>query len=402
MKINEKIHDKKILKILHIAPTPFFSDRGCHMRVKGIIEALNKLSTRNILCTYHNGRDIDGIETARIVNIPGYNKVEAGPSAFKYIADVFLFFKVLESIKRFEPDIIHGHLHEGALIGWAAKSCFFWRKIPLVFDMQGSLVGELEAHGYFDKSKLLKKLFLFIEYLITRFPDAFVCSSDESVKILKNIFNVSADNIRLASDGVDIHYVNNKSLTKLQNELDIPNDKPVVIYTGALLEAKGLSSLCKLIKYSKKRELGCHFLIVGYPENKILEFVKANNYEDFCTITGRVPFEKLGNYLGLATAALEPKVEGSGEASGKLLNYMGANLPIVCFNTKNNRQLLGESGYYAEDQTTEGLAVQLELLLKNLNKARQKGELAKKRVNEKFSWKTTADCIYDIYQHCLN
>lgn len=120
----------KNLTVLHIAPTPFFADRGCHMRVRGLILALNKRGVNNLLCTYHHGRDVEGVKAMRIMNIPAYTKLEAGPSPWKYLADILLLFKVCQTIWRTKPDIIHGHLHEGSLIGWMARWLFFWRRLP--------------------------------------------------------------------------------------------------------------------------------------------------------------------------------------------------------------------------------------------------------------------------------
>src|SRR5207247_135295 len=76
-------------------------------------------------------------------------------------------------------------------------------------------------------------------------------------------------------------------------------------------------------------------------------FVRDHGVRDFCALTGRVPFEQLGIYLGVASIAIEPKAGESAEASGKLLNYMAAALPVVCFDTENNPALLGDPGYYA-------------------------------------------------------
>jgi hypothetical protein len=53
------------MKILAIAPTPFFADRGCHMRILGEIEALKRRGHEFLLLTYHLGRDIDGVATKR-------------------------------------------------------------------------------------------------------------------------------------------------------------------------------------------------------------------------------------------------------------------------------------------------------------------------------------------------
>ncbi|MFP4082918.1 MAG: glycosyltransferase, partial [Candidatus Aminicenantes bacterium] len=233
----KKAEPLKSLTVLHIAPTPFFSDRGCHIRIKGIINALKKKGVRSILCAYHLGRDIPHIETVRTPRLPGFTKKEPGPSPFKYPADILLFFKVFSVIHKKRPHIIHAHLHEGALIGWAARAFFFWRKIPLVFDMQGSLTGELESHGYFDGFKPLKKVFRTIEYLIARMPDYFVCSSQRGVDILRSNFRVNPNRIFLAYDGYDIERADPAALNEMKNKMNLPSGTPIVIYTGLLMKA---------------------------------------------------------------------------------------------------------------------------------------------------------------------
>ena len=396
----------KPLTVLHIAPTPFFSDRGCHMRIRGIIHALNKRSVSSVLCTYNLGRDVEGIETVRTASIPGYTKLEAGPSAFKYLADILLFFKVCGQISSRKPDIIHAHLHEGALIGWAASLIFFWRKIPMIFDVQGSLVGELEAHGYFQKYKFIKRIFWTLEYLITRMADRFVCSSQNTVDILVNEFNVNVENAVLVNDGADEFKVSEN--TSLKALLALPENKTIVIYSGALLEAKGLNYLCDAMLDAKKRDTACHFLVVGYPEQVIHEFCENNQLKGFCTIAGRVPYELLGDYLALADMALEPKFSDSGEASGKLLNYMGASLPVVCFDNASNRQILGERGYFANvhqageaGELAGSLVDQIEVIITEPKKAGKAGAAGKKRVSEEFSWHAAGEKIRSVYNSCL-
>ena len=55
----------------------------------------------------------------------------------------------------------------------------------------------------------------------------------------------------------------------------------------------------------------------------------------------------LPQYLYLADLAVDPKLDDAGEASGKIINYMGAALPIVCFEGPNNRRFLGDQGIFA-------------------------------------------------------
>jgi glycosyltransferase involved in cell wall biosynthesis len=388
---------KKLLNVLHIAPTPFFSDRGCHMRIRGIIHTLNKRNINNVLCTYHLGRNVEGIETVRTISIPGYTKLEAGPSAFKYLADLLMYLKVCKLILNRRPDIIHAHLHEGALIGWAAKTTFFWRKIPVVFDVQGSLAGELEAYGYFQKYRFLKPFFWSVEYLIILMADQFVCSSQNTVDILKNQFNVNADNIVLAYDGADEFPINKSDSLSIQ--LAMPQNKSIVIYTGALLEAKGLSYLLQAMLDVKQRETDCHFLVIGYPVKVLQNFIDKHQLQDFCTVAGRVTYEQLGDYLSLADLAVEPKLSNSGEASGKLLNYMGAGLPVVCFETLSNRQILGDSGYYV-DVKSGALLTQIESVIADQKEAKKRGAAGKLRVSEEFSWDAAGEKIQSVYNSC--
>jgi hypothetical protein len=46
---------KKPLKILMIAPTPFFADRGCHVKILEELKSLTKRGIKVTLVTYHIG-----------------------------------------------------------------------------------------------------------------------------------------------------------------------------------------------------------------------------------------------------------------------------------------------------------------------------------------------------------
>ena len=51
--------------------------------------------------------------------VPCYNEEETLPGTSQKLLDIL-------------DGLIHGHLHEGLLIGWMAKWIFFWRRIPLI------------------------------------------------------------------------------------------------------------------------------------------------------------------------------------------------------------------------------------------------------------------------------
>ncbi|HJX01781.1 MAG TPA: glycosyltransferase, partial [Candidatus Humimicrobiaceae bacterium] len=96
--------------------------------------------------------------------------------------------------------------------------------------------------------------------------------------------------------------------------------------------------------------------------------------------------------------AVEPKIDKAGEASGKVINYMGAGLPVVCFEGKNNRRFLGEGGIYAADDRVENLADKMIWAIENPDKARELGELNKKRVEEVFSWNNSIKDTVEAFE----
>ncbi len=57
-----------------LAPTPFFADRGCHMRILNSYLKLKRENNEVVLLTYPIGRNIIGIKTERVSKIFGYNK----------------------------------------------------------------------------------------------------------------------------------------------------------------------------------------------------------------------------------------------------------------------------------------------------------------------------------------
>lgn len=384
--------------ILHIAPTPFFANRGCHIRILNEVRSLQKNGLRVIVCTYGLGGDVEGVDVRRIFPIPGYTKTSAGFSPYRIIADFFLFFLVLKTAFKECPTVLHGHLHEGGGIGWIVSRILFWRKMQVVMDVQGSLSGELEAYGYFRHFPLLLRFFYGVEYLICRLPDGIVCSSPASHDFLLSRCGMAAEKVTLLADVVPDTFFQIREKDIMRQEKGVPQERDVVIYTGSLLVGKGVDILLAAVEEIATIHPEWFFVFLGYPVEWLQKEVKSRGLEQIVLILGEVSYLQLAEWLAVADIAVDPKNSGSGEASGKILHYMATGLPVVCFELLNNRQLLEENCFYAADISPHGLVQAMELAFINRERWHEIGVKAQTRVADFYSVTHAGKILLEIYK----
>ena len=389
------------MTVLHIAPTPFFSNRGCHIRIRNEIEALNSLNVKVILCTYHHGHSVSGIETRRIWKIPGYRKTDAGYSSFKFIADGLLFFLALKIMWGEQPCLLHGHLHEGALIGWIINKVFFWRKTPLIMDMQGSLTGELNAYRKFRSFSSILRVFSWVEKFVCRLPDYFVCSSEDSCHLLVRQFCIPKEKIMFVGDVVPSRFFSEQKPDELKEKHRIPKDKKIILYTGSLLSGKGIDHVLEAMRNLLGEYDDLFFILVGYPKKDVENYIQKHGLQDSCYVSGEIKYDDLPAWLSVGDIALEPKLNDSGEASGKLIHYMSAGLPIVCWDYPNNRSLLGESGYYVKPSSSEEYTKGIRNALFDFETAKLKDARSRAIAEENYSMKKAGLILKSIYEKLM-
>lgn len=390
------------MHILHIAPTPFFADRGCHIRIHGEITTLQRLGHQITLATYHLGRDVPGIDVRRSLRVPWYKKLDVGFSWHKFYLDALLLCTALRAALKRRPDIIHAHLHEGAVIGWLVSLLISLRRIPVVFDVQGSLTGELQSYGSLGPLKRLLPLFAWAERVVCRLPDFFVCSSEANAAFLRDECKISQGKLTVLRESVDDEACRTMDPLELRRRLKIPQGSPVVIFTGSLLAAKGVGHLLRAIPRIIAANPKTRFVLVGYPVEKCKLELEREHLDHVVSLCGRVDYFDLFSYLALADVAVDPKSENSGEGSGKITNYMTAGLPVVCFDTPANRAILGDGGIYARIGDHEELAQSILFVLQNPAKGQAAGDSNRQRIQAHYSRKSSGKVLDEIYRRVLD
>jgi len=390
-------NNKQRLKILMLAPTPYFADRGCHVRIYEEARALTALGHEVCIVTYHLGKDTPGVRVVRIPPIPWYNKLGAGPSWHKPYLDILLLLKAYGTARTFHPDIIHAHLHEGALIGFILKRVL---RVPLLFDYQGSLSGESLNHGFLKDRSLLHRIFTGIERTIDCCADAIITSSGEGQRELVRDFGVPPENVSTLIDGVDTEVFRPCSRLQARQELGLSEEARVVVYLGLFSSYQGIDLLFDSIASVRDRVPGVRFLLMGFPDQEYRSKASEMGIDDVISFTGRVPYDSAPLYLSAGDVAVSPKLART-EANGKLFNYMACGLPTVAFDSSINREILGDVGIYAEYGSASSLADCIVGALEDNVSAADLGERSRQRAVQVHSWGARILRLDELYQRLL-
>ncbi len=384
--------------VLMIAPTSFFADYGCHVRIREEAQILRQMGNRVTICTYHNGRDVAGLDIRRTVPIPWRTDYEVGSSRHKIAFDGLLAWKALAVALQVRPNIIHGHLHEGALIGYVVSRLL---GVPLVFDFQGSMTGEMIDHHFLNPKGLFYRPARWLEEAIVRMPAAIITSSQHAAQLLQKDFHCPPDKIVAIPDCVNADFFaptqSEPSRREMKSNLGIAPERQVVVYLGLLAQWQGTDLLLQAAAQLVARRPNVQFLIMGFPAVEVYrERAHQLGLDDHVTFTGKIPYEQAPSFLSLGDVAAAPKISAT-EGSGKLLNYMAMSLPIVSFDVPVSREYLDGLGMYAQPGDVSSLAEALEMALADSAKSRELGQRLRQRVVEHYSWTAASQTIIDTY-----
>ena len=393
---------RRSYNILMLAPTMFFADYGCHIRILEEAVILRKLGHRVTILAYPNGRDVAGLDVRRCWGVPFNYRVIVGSSRHKLYLDVMLAIKAVWHVLRDKPDVIHAHLHEGGLLGW------FLSKLsgaPLVFDFQGSMTSEMLDHHFLrgEDSPAYRPLY-WLETCIDRAAPVLLTSSQHAANLLKQKFGVPEERIYPTPDCVNADAFAPTTLAdgekeRLKREWGVPLDKQVIVYLGLLAEYQGTGLLLEAIQRLQQERADFHLLLMGFPN---VEHYRARAAElgvsQAVTFTGQIPYEDAPRYLALGDVAVAPKTSAT-EGSGKILNYMSMALPTVAFDTPVSQEYLGDYGLYARERSAPALAVALSQALDMPPHQRsERGQRLRERVKALFSWERVGEQMVAVYQ----
>ena len=329
------------MKVLMIAPEPFFQPRGTPFSEYYRIRCLGELGHRVDLVTYPIGEDVEvpGLRIFRTRGVPGIGEVAIGPSWAKLPLDALLFGAAWRRLAAGGYDLIHSH-EEAGIMGAFLSRLY---RLPHIYDMHSSLPHQLETFG-FTRSRLVRAAFDWMETTTVSGADAVIAICPALVRVAKRI-NPRA-RVTLIENTAESHAVDAvppAQREELRRRLGLAGKK-VVLYTGTFEAYQGLELLLEAAAILAGRRSDAVLVLVGgqprQVEQRKLEAEKLGAAR-ICRFTGQVPHTEVPPYLKLADALVSPRSRGENTPL-KIYSYLRAGAPIVATDLPTHTQVLGD------------------------------------------------------------
>jgi glycosyltransferase involved in cell wall biosynthesis len=392
------------LRILMVVPGSFFSDYGAHVRIVEEIRALQKLGQRVTVITYYLGRDLPDMEIIRTRPTPWRADYEVGSSRHRFVFDLFLGWTGLRVALTRRFDIVHGHLHEGTLIGYFLSRI---QRIPLVADYQGSMTSEMIDQKFLDPNGPWYHWARLLEMRINSLPDIILTSTNQAAVVLEREFGCDVARVHTLPDSVNMAFFRPAVLSPAERAaqraaLGIPDSRPVVVYLGLLTDYQGVPQLLQAARILKERGKEFHVLIGGFPTPRYEQMAAELGVSERVVFRGKIMRDDTPAHLALGDVAVAPKISAT-EGCGKILEYMAMGLPTVAFDTPQSREYMGTLGCYAgHSGDPAALADALAMFLDVPQKRLEFGQRLRERAEQHFSWDRAGRQLLTVYRAVLS
>jgi glycosyltransferase involved in cell wall biosynthesis len=380
--------EEKQMKILMIAPEPFFTPRGTPFSEYYRIKCLTELGHTVDLVTYPIGEDVDipGLKIIRAPKVLGIDSIKIGPSMAKIPLDAALFLTAWNQLQKEEYDVIHSHEEAGIMSVYFAHMY----GLPHVYDMHSSLPDQLKTFR-FTENKLITAAFDWLEETTLATADAVIAICPSLVDKAREI--APGAYIELIENTAESHAVDKveeADVENLRRELGL-EDKRIVLYLGTFETYQGLEILLESGKHVLSGREDTVFLLVGGREEQVEEtknIASEMGIINQCRFTGMIPHNRVPAFLKLSDVLVSPRRYGTNTPL-KIYSYLRSGRPIVATNLYTHTQVLNQQvSMLVEPEATD--------FARGINAILDSQELGKKLARAAFEL-AESDYSYDMY-----
>lgn len=302
----------------------------------------------------------------------------------------FVFEYAIKNIKP-EPDLIHAHFSypDGYGMMRLAKR---W-KVPLVISALGTIERKVAYEGSYTSKQIIEAM---------NFADR-ILSVSEDLKLHIVNLGIDKDKVHVVPNGVDTGKFKPAGKAHARNVLNLPQDKNIVLFVGALRKIKGVDYLIEAAQNFVDRKTD--LFMVGRDDGlkKNLE-KRAHELKiaDYIKFTGPVNHEDIPLWISASDILVLPSL--SEGRPNVILEALACEVPVVATDVGGIPELMldGETGYLVPAKSPDELSRKINKLLDDKDRREKMGKLGRKSIIQRgLTWEAHAKTTVDIYSELL-
>jgi glycosyltransferase involved in cell wall biosynthesis len=372
------------MRILMIAPEPFFEPRGTPFSEFHRIRALVELGHTVDLVTYPFGHDVSlpGLRVFRSARPPFMNGVGIGPSWRKLPLDFFVFCSTLRRSLSGRYDAVHSH-EEGSWWGVLIAAVL---GVPHLYDMHSSLPQQLTNFAY-SRSRALTALFRALERFVIRRSRVVIVICPQLEDVVRGIDRaVPSVLIENAPGSGDAPVAG--SGVAIRAALGLNAQTPVILYTGTFEAYQGLDLLFSSMRQVLTERPDARLVLAGGRPDQIAAARLLAEREAIATATifaGQRPAEEIPAFLDAADVLVSPRSLGTNTPL-KIYQYLRSGRPIVATRLLTHTQVLNDDVAILTEASADRFARGIVTALDDPERARAIGARARQLADTKYSY----------------
>jgi len=379
------------VKILLLAPHPFYQARGTPIAVNTVLEFLSSRGHEVDVLTYHEGADVSirNCRIFRIPRVPGVKNIRPGFSLKKVICDVAMFGTCLRMMRRTRYDLVHA-VEESAFIAVAMKRL---TGVPYVYDMDSSL-----AEQMVEAFPTLR----FVFPGLRRFEATAVRRSVGVLTVCAALEDVAHGH----APGTPVGRVEDTTLLSPRGKSNgslLPSETaggPVAMYVGNLEHYQGIDLLLEGFRHTLDRVPEARLVIVGGHQDDIDRYTRRSTslgIRPAVFFLGPKPVTDLADLLQEADVLVSPRLKGLNTPM-KIYSYLDSGTAVLATRLRTHTQVLDDRTAYLVDPNPVAFGNGLAALLNDPSLRARLASEAKDYVQREFTREAAHRKLASFYE----
>ena len=386
------------MKILVLAPHPFYQERGTPIAVNLLLRALSELGHTVDLLTFPEGTDVahPNLTIHRVRCFGLIRGVRPGFSFKKLILDKLMFFRAIFLAARKKPDVVHA-VEESVFIARVLNTFF---GIPFLYDMDSSIPDQI-----IEKNPSLASW----RGAMHRMFRWAVSKSLVVIPVCPALSRIARDEYE-PRQLIEVH-----DITLLDENANVPSaglrEKTgarglIFMYIGNLEHYQGVGLLIEAFSLHHKRNRDDALVIIGGPQ-KLIEEHKQRATELGCNgavhFLGPQPVAMQPAFFRDADVLVSPRIKGQNTPM-KIYSYLDSGRAVLATRLYTHTQVINDTHCMLCDPTPEQLSEGMRKLAASPELRERLAADAKKLIRQKHSYpafKATVESIYKLVAETL-